>query len=50
MKEYGNMSPLKVPNSSITESKENEIINMPEKDFRSLVLKIINDLKKDSYR
>jgi hypothetical protein len=47
MKKQGNMTSPKACNS-ITESKDTEMPEMPEKELKSLVLKIISDLKQDS--
>jgi hypothetical protein len=48
MKKQGNGTPPKVYNSLITESKDTEMVKMPDKEFKSLVLKMTNDLKEDS--
>jgi DNA-binding ferritin-like protein len=42
------MSPLQNPNNSTTESKENELVEKSDRDFRSQLLKMISDLKEDS--
>jgi hypothetical protein len=42
------MTPPKGHNSSATEPKDVEMIAMPDKAFKSLVLKLISDLKKNS--
>jgi hypothetical protein len=47
MKKQGTMTPPKAHNSSITESKDTEGVEMLEEEFKTLVLKIISDLKKD---
>lgn len=39
------MTPTKVNNSSITESKNNEVVEMLGKAFKSLLLKTTSDLK-----
>jgi hypothetical protein len=44
MKEQGNTTPLKAPNSSITERKDIEMVEVQTK-YSSLVLKITNDHK-----
>jgi hypothetical protein len=45
LKEQGNRSSPKTPNFPIIEFKDTE---MPEKEFKSIHLKMINDLKDDS--
>jgi hypothetical protein len=45
MKKQGNLTPPKVHNSSITEFKD---IEMLDKKFKTIVLKMINDFKKNS--
>jgi hypothetical protein len=42
------MTPPKADNSSITKPKETEMIEILDKEFKSLVLEMINDLKEDS--
>jgi hypothetical protein len=48
MKSQGNISPPKHHNKPTTEYKNNELAKMSEREFRNLLLKIINDLKEDS--
>jgi hypothetical protein len=49
MKKQGNMTPPKAHNSSKTESKDIEMVEVPpDKEFKSPVLKMVNDLKEDS--
>jgi hypothetical protein len=48
MKNSGSIFSQKPYNNSTTESKDNELTDMSEKEFRNLLLKMINDLKKDS--
>jgi hypothetical protein len=49
MKNQGNVSPPKSQHSNPTsESKGNELAKMSQREFRSLLLKIINDFKEDS--
>jgi hypothetical protein len=42
------MTPPKVHNSSKTESKDTEMVEMQNKEHKSILLKLINDLKEDS--
>jgi hypothetical protein len=42
------MTPSKVHKSSITGSKDIEVVEMSGKKFKSLVLKVINELKEDA--
>jgi hypothetical protein len=42
-----NMTPLKVHNSSITKSKDIEMVELQDKELKSLVFKITNSFKKD---
>jgi hypothetical protein len=37
------MSALKVQDTSITESKDIEMVEMPDKNLKSLILKMINE-------
>jgi hypothetical protein len=48
MKKQDNMTPLKVHNYSTAESKDTEMIKLQDKEIKSLVLKMINDLKESS--
>jgi hypothetical protein len=41
------MTPPKSFNFPITESKNTKMVEMLEKEFKSLVLKTVNDLKED---
>jgi hypothetical protein len=43
MKQQGNMTSPKVYNSSITKTKDAEMAEMSEKEFRSLYFKMINE-------
>jgi hypothetical protein len=46
-----NVSPLNSHhNNSTSESKDNELAEISEKEFRSLLLKIISDLKENSHK
>jgi hypothetical protein len=42
------MTPSKASNSSIAEPEDTEKADMPEKEVKSLLFKMINDLKEDS--
>jgi hypothetical protein len=48
MKKSGSVSPPRPHNNSTTESKDNELTEASDRDFRSLLLKMTNDLKEDS--
>jgi hypothetical protein len=48
LKKQENMTPPKVCNSSLTEFNNTEMVETLDKEFRSIVLKNINDLKEDS--
>jgi hypothetical protein len=48
MKKQGNMTPLKVHNSSKTESKDTAKVEMSDKECKSLALKLFSDLKEES--
>jgi flagellar biosynthesis regulator FlaF len=48
MRKQGNATPSKVHNSLITESKDIEMVEMPDRELKVLILKMINDLKEDS--
>jgi hypothetical protein len=48
MKKQGNITPPRVYNSPIAESKDIVMVEMPDKEFKSLVLKMISNLNKDS--
>jgi hypothetical protein len=51
MKDQGNvLSPNSHHNNATSESKDNELAKMSERELRSLVLKMIIDLKEDSNR
>jgi hypothetical protein len=47
MKNQGNMTPSKVHNFSKLNLKDVEVIEMSDKEFKSLTFKMINDLKED---
>jgi hypothetical protein len=47
-KNQGNVTPSKGHNSSITEFKNIEKVEMPNKEYKNLVLKMVNKLKEDS--
>jgi Fe-S-cluster-containing dehydrogenase component len=47
-KNQGNMSPPKVCNSSVTKSKDSEVVEMSPKALKSLIFKTINDIKEDT--
>jgi hypothetical protein len=47
-KNQGNVTLQKSPQQLETESKDNELAEMFEREFRSLMLKMISDLKEDS--
>jgi hypothetical protein len=46
MKKQGNVIPPKAQNSSITKSKDTEMAKMTEKEYKSLLLKMISDLRR----
>jgi ribosome biogenesis protein Nip4 len=49
MKNQGKVSPpISHQNNSTSESKDNELAKMSEREFRSLQLKMIRDFKEDS--
>jgi hypothetical protein len=48
MKKQGNMIPPKAYNFSITKSKDTEMAKMHDKEFKSLLMKMINNIKMDS--
>jgi hypothetical protein len=49
MKHHGNVLPTNShQNNSTSKSKDNELVKMSEKEFRSLPLKMIRDLKEDT--
>jgi hypothetical protein len=48
MEKQDNMALPKVPNSLIIESKDIPVVEMPGKEVKSLVLKMINHIKEDS--
>jgi hypothetical protein len=50
MKNQGNVSPPNSHHNSTSEPKDKELAEISEKDFRSLLLKMIRDLKQDSNR
>jgi hypothetical protein len=45
MKKQGNMVPSKAQNPSITELKYTKMADMPNKEFKSLLIKMISDFK-----
>jgi hypothetical protein len=47
MKKQSNMTLPKAYNSSITKCKDTEVMKILVEKFKSLVFKMINDLKKD---
>jgi hypothetical protein len=47
MKNQGDVSSPN-PYNSTTESKENELAKISDREFRNLLLKMINDLKDDT--
>jgi hypothetical protein len=48
MKTQGNITSPKACNSSITEFKDTEMAEILDKEFKSLICKMINDFKEDS--
>jgi hypothetical protein len=50
MKSQDNVSPPNSHHNSTSEPKDKELAEISEKDFRSLLLKMIRDLKQDSNR
>jgi esterase/lipase len=48
MKNQGNFSPPKSHNNSIIESKDNKLVQMCDREFRHLLLNMINNLKEYS--
>jgi hypothetical protein len=48
MKNQGSVSLTRLYNNSANESKDNELAEVSEKEFRSLLLKMVNNLKEDS--
>jgi hypothetical protein len=42
------MTPPKVHNCSITKSKDTDMVEMLDKEFKKLILKMMNDHKEDS--
>jgi hypothetical protein len=48
MKMQGNMAPPKTHTTTISKSKAFEVAEMLDKEFKSLFLKVISDLKEDS--
>jgi hypothetical protein len=48
IKKQGNMIPPKAYNFSITKSKDTEMAKMHDKEFKSLLMKMINNIKMDS--
>jgi hypothetical protein len=48
MKKQSNMTPPKVHNSSIAQSKDIKMLEMSNKEFKSLVSEMTNALKQNS--
>jgi hypothetical protein len=48
MKNQGSVSLTRLYNNSANESKDNELAEVSEKEFRSLLLKIISDPEENS--